>query len=95
MNETQAAVAKVGAQNQLSAKLYGLVGLAAYQALQAGGAPPPALAGALIASQTCSSCGIPHFHTCWFLRRACRPALTASQPVLYFAVMQLLCFVPV
>lgn len=41
-------MAKAGVQNQLSAKFYGLVGLAAYKALQADGAPPAALAGELL-----------------------------------------------
>lgn len=39
-------MASSGIQNQLSAKYYGLVGLAAYKAIQAGGAPPAALAAA-------------------------------------------------
>lgn len=43
-------VGKVGIQNQLSAKYYGLVGLAAYKALEAGGAPPAALAGKVIST---------------------------------------------
>lgn len=47
VNETQIVVAKVGIQNQLSANFYGLVGLATYKALEAGGAPPIALAGTL------------------------------------------------
>jgi hypothetical protein len=45
VNVTQGVVKKAGIQNQLSAKYYGLVGLASLEALKTGGAPPPALAG--------------------------------------------------
>jgi hypothetical protein len=51
VNETQIVVAKVGIQNQLSSKFLGLVGLATYKALEAGGAPPAALAGMLRPAQ--------------------------------------------
>jgi hypothetical protein len=45
MNETQAAVATLGVPGPLASKYYAMVGLAMHEALAAGGAPPPALAG--------------------------------------------------
>lgn len=62
VNETQAVAGKVGIQNQLSARYYGLVGLATYQALAAAGAPPAALAGELTgcmqSARKISPCGL-------------------------------------
>lgn len=49
MNETQAAVAQFSIQGPIASKYYGMVGLAMHEALAAGGAPPPALAGQLAA----------------------------------------------
>jgi hypothetical protein len=45
MNETQAAVATMSIQGPLAGKYYAMMGLAMHEALSAGGAPPPALAG--------------------------------------------------
>jgi hypothetical protein len=45
MNETQAAVATMSIPGPLAGKYYAMMGLAMHEALSAGGAPPPALAG--------------------------------------------------
>jgi hypothetical protein len=45
MNETEATVALLGVQGPIAGRYYAMMGLAMHEALSAGGAPPPALAG--------------------------------------------------
>lgn len=79
MNETQATVATLSVPGPLASKYYAMVGLAMHEALSAGGAPPPALAGAGLynvcrqSSDQLRSGRAWETHKCWYKHTMTQP----------------------